>query len=125
MRILLAEDEAIQALQIADALRNDNNLVSIARDGEEAIAYLKSDTFDMLITDLDLPVKTGYDVIKYVREDLNNAEMPIIVETVLEREQVTFDEIAEIERLITKPFDIDKFVQSLQYVKRLIEQNKK
>ena len=55
LRILLVEDEALIRLATADMLSTMGHEVTEAGSGEAAIAALKQDEFDVLITDLSLP----------------------------------------------------------------------
>lgn len=49
-------------------IRDTGALVVTARDGEEALKYLLSERFDVLLTDLRMPVMDGFDLIAAVNE---------------------------------------------------------
>jgi CheY-like chemotaxis protein len=62
-RLLLVEDDTVARLQMARAIRETGATVVTARDGEEALRYLLQQRFDVLLTDLRMPVMDGFDLI--------------------------------------------------------------
>jgi CheY-like chemotaxis protein len=81
MRVLLAEDEALIALSLADLLEAEGYEVAIAADGLEALAQARrlDGAFDVLVTDLNMPQMTGDDLIRALRVD--RPALPVIVVT--------------------------------------------
>jgi two-component system, OmpR family, alkaline phosphatase synthesis response regulator PhoP len=67
-RILLIEDEPGLALTVSDLLALDGYQVESAPDGESGLARAVEGTFDLLILDVMLPRKTGYDVCREIRQ---------------------------------------------------------
>lgn len=63
-RILLVEDHAPTRMVMSRLIRDTGAQVITARDGEEALRYLLHDRFDVLLTDLHMPHKDGFDLIK-------------------------------------------------------------
>jgi len=57
--ILLVEDEAALAAAVTEALRDVGYLVERAADGEEALAKVKEQSFDMVVCDLKMPRLDG------------------------------------------------------------------
>jgi CheY-like chemotaxis protein len=69
VRILLAEDEVLVRLMLADALRSQGFQVFEAANADDALAILRSMRVDVVISDLHMRVKEdGVLVAKYVRE---------------------------------------------------------
>lgn len=69
-RILLAEDNAFEARLIIGALSQLGlREVTHVRDGESAIALVRADgvPFDLVISDWNMPVRTGLDLLQHVR----------------------------------------------------------
>ncbi len=67
MRILVIEDEKKVAKFLEQGLREEKYDVDVAYDGEEGIARALAETYDLIITDLMMPKKSGIEVIKEVR----------------------------------------------------------
>jgi len=59
MRILVAENDPVQAVAIKNALRPLSRHITIAGDGEEALRYLGSEKFDVIVIDWNLPKMNG------------------------------------------------------------------
>ena len=67
MRILVIEDERDLNLLIKKRLKDEGYSVDSAYDGEEAIDYLKSADYDLLIVDIMMPKKDGLSLISELR----------------------------------------------------------
>ena len=78
-RILIVEDEPSLALALEDDLRTDGYIVEVARDGEAGAQLAMSQPFDLMILDLMLPKKDGFDVCQAVRRA--GIETPILMLT--------------------------------------------
>ena len=67
MRMLLVEDEPRVAHFIARGLREQSYAVDIAADGEEALYHVSINEYDLIILDVMLPLKDGFQVCREVR----------------------------------------------------------
>src|SRR3954454_5346102 len=77
LRILLAEDEALAALVVGDALTDMGHAVVHAADGEAALGLAGAPPFDMLVTDLAMPRLSGLDLIPLLRAE--RPDLPVVV----------------------------------------------
>ena len=68
MKVLLVEDEKVLSYTIADSLKDEYE-VDQAFDGLEAEFAAKQDIYDVIILDLMLPEKDGYQVLESIRKD--------------------------------------------------------
>jgi DNA-binding response OmpR family regulator len=66
-RVLIVDDDAAIRSFLFDALNGAGYLTHLAEDGEEGWEALRSDRFDALITDHEMPRLTGLDLIRRVR----------------------------------------------------------
>lgn len=103
--ILLVEDESDLAAVIVDRLRASGYAVTAVADGETALVCLGQGAFDLVILDLMLPGRTGFDVCREIRRQGN--EVPVLMVTA--RTQIA-DKILGLrlgaDDYLTKPFDI-------------------
>src|SRR5206468_6414722 len=76
MRILVIEDEKKTAGFHAKGLREAGFAVEIARDGETGLEKARATKFDLLIVDIMLPNKDGWEVVAGLRRD--GARTPIL-----------------------------------------------
>jgi DNA-binding NtrC family response regulator len=124
-RLLIAEDEPILRITVADALRKEGWEVSVAADGAEALASFERQLHDVVLTDLLMPRMDGIELLKRVKA-LRPGTTVLIVTA-----HGTVDTAVEAMRLgaadfITKPFSIAQLLVRLENVcsfRQLKEQN--
>ncbi len=78
-RILVADDDDAIRLTMSDILSKDGCIVDVASDGEEAVAMLDKQPYDLLLSDIKMPKLDGYQIYSHVREKLPN--LPVILMT--------------------------------------------
>jgi two-component system alkaline phosphatase synthesis response regulator PhoP len=103
--ILLVEDEPGLVLTIADRLRSEGYRVATASDGEEGFERASTEPFDLMILDVMLPRKSGFDVCRDLREQ--GFSVPILM---LTARGITADKVLGLkigaDDYLTKPFDM-------------------
>ena len=78
MRLLVVEDEKALCESIAKGLRLDGYEVDTAFDGEEAMEIISTDSYDLIILDLNLPGMDGLDILKNMRASDNETNVLIL-----------------------------------------------
>jgi len=86
-KILLVEDDRLLAEAYKDGIERAGFGVVVANDGEEGLKMLESEKPDLVLLDLIMPVKNGYEFLKQVKFGIKFKEMPVIVLTVLNDEK--------------------------------------
>lgn len=103
-RVLVVDDEKLIVKGIRFSLEQDGMQVDCAYDGEEALAYAKENTYDIILLDVMLPKMNGFEVCQQIREF---SGVPIIM---LTAKGDDMDKILGLEYgaddYITKPFNI-------------------
>ncbi|OPX55881.1 PAS domain S-box-containing protein [Oceanospirillum multiglobuliferum] len=79
--VLLAEDNLINQQVACELLQRLGLEVTVANNGWEALEYLKSQHFDLLLCDIQMPVLDGYQTAKAIREELQLLDFPIVAIT--------------------------------------------
>lgn len=74
--ILIVDDEEVMRDFLQDVLDSFN--VEIACDGEEAISMLEEKEYDLIITDMKMPGKSGEDVVHFAKEKYPDSKIIII-----------------------------------------------
>lgn len=64
-KVLVVEDHAPTRLAMTKLIRQTGADVTSARDGEEALGYLLTQRFDILLTDLRMPVMDGFELVHH------------------------------------------------------------
>jgi len=67
-RILLVEDEPGLTLVLSDVLRSEGYAIETAQDGERGFQLAAAEYFDLLILDVGLPKKNGFDLLRDLRQ---------------------------------------------------------
>ncbi len=82
LKVLLVEDNDINRL-VAHGLLTEVAQVklTVATHGQEALDCLTHDTFDLVLTDIQMPVMDGYEVARHIRSQPQWAHLPIIAMT--------------------------------------------
>jgi CheY-like chemotaxis protein len=78
-QILVADDDPNIRTTISDVLRKYHATVTIAPNGAEAISLIEHQEFDLIISDIKMPDKTGYDVVAVARK--HSQTLPVILMT--------------------------------------------
>jgi CheY-like chemotaxis protein len=76
---LIAEDEEINYLFLEEALKHTSVKILRACNGEEAVLLFKSNAIDLVLMDIKMPKKNGYDAKTAIKEI--NSTVPIIAQT--------------------------------------------
>lgn len=83
-KILFIEDEESLQKTMKEMLERNGYSVISAMDGENGILFAKNEKPDLILLDLILPKKDGFEVLKDLKEDSNTDAIPVIVLTNLE-----------------------------------------
>jgi CheY-like chemotaxis protein len=86
-------------------------------DGEEAIRRASADRPDVLVLDLMMPIKDGFDVIEAIRKDERLKDLAIVVNTALPPKSLPERErglLSGVVAHITKPFDYKEFLAKVR-----------
>lgn len=78
-RILYVEDEDFFAKTLSRSLEHLGCEVVVAKDGEEGLAYIQKERFDLILLDLLLPKVDGFEVLRILREDPATKTLPVVV----------------------------------------------
>lgn len=78
-RVLVADDEDIIRETISDVLGRKGAVTVAARDGHEAVALVRREQFDLVLSDIKMPGKNGYEVFAAARE--SHGQTPVILIT--------------------------------------------
>ncbi len=107
-RVLIVEDEAAIRLALSGLLRREGYDVEQADSGEPAIARLRTDAFDLVLTDLALGAgASGMDVLRAVKEF--QPDTPVVMITAHGSEKIAVEAMkAGASDYVPKPFDNDE-----------------
>ncbi len=112
IQILLTDDAPLNRYVGGEMIKNMGGNVSFASTGEGAIAQLQQRSFDVILMDISLPGKDGFEVSRWVRAHGLNPNIPIIALTSydLSRLKQEYQE-AGINSFLSKPFAYQELYQ--------------
>ncbi len=82
--ILVAEDSITIRSMLRNFLETAGYTIKTAVDGQEAYGFLQEEKFDLVVSDIEMPHMTGFELTAKIREDKNLADMPVVLVTALE-----------------------------------------
>jgi CheY-like chemotaxis protein len=80
-RILIVDDKATSRELLRIVLEKQGYAVLEADDGEKALQKARIDNPDLILLDLQMPIRNGYEVLRELRQDPRYAALPIIAIT--------------------------------------------
>jgi CheY-like chemotaxis protein len=124
--VLLVDDDPGDALLVREAFEDHKvgNMLSVVSDGVEALRYVRGEDGyanatrpDLILLDLNLPRKSGIEVLAEIKGDPRLASIPVVVLTTSEAEE----DIVRAYKLhanayITKPVDFEQFSQIVHQI---------
>ncbi len=117
IRILVAEDDANIRTGLVDTLESEGYQVTPANDGHQASELFSSHNYDLVILDIMMPGKSGYDVCRDIRTQ--NQQIPVIMLTAKGEE---IDKVVGLQLgaddYITKPFGVHELLARIAAVLR-------
>jgi CheY-like chemotaxis protein len=126
IQILMVEDNPDDIDLIMEALKDAkvNNILSPAKDGEEAIAYLRgaggfrqAPRPDLILLDLHLPKKNGWDVLREIKNDPNLKRIPVVILTASQTEEDILQSYnLHANCYISKPVDFNQFLKAARSI---------
>jgi two-component system, chemotaxis family, response regulator Rcp1 len=128
IQILLVEDQPSDVRLTKEILADGKvaNDVSVATDGEQAMAFLRrqgefagSPMPDLVLLDLNLPRMDGREVLAEIKSDPGLMRVPVIVLTTSSAERDVLDAYEHrANAYVTKPIDLDEFVSAVASIEQ-------
>jgi CheY-like chemotaxis protein len=111
LRILIVEDSAPARLAMSRMMREAGAEVITARDGEEGLGYLLTQRFDVLLTDLRMPVMDGFELLSHCHKlpDSHRPSRIIAISGEYEASALRGQPV----QFMAKPFNIDALLEMI------------
>ena len=117
MKVLLIEDEEGLVLTLTDRLQSEGFDVKSATDGDTGLNFALSENFDLIILDVMLPRKNGYDVCRDLRRE--GIDTPVLM---LTAKGETIDKVLGLklgaDDYLTKPFEVIELLARIEALLR-------
>jgi len=117
MKILVVDDESTIADILVESFEDEGAQAKALYSGNQAIKYLKSNSVDLILSDIKMPDGTGIDLLEYVTESKNSAALMFMTGY----SEFSSDELISkgAIKVFTKPIDFDNVVDEIiGYIKK-------
>ncbi len=110
MKILYAEDDIMMQKIVVHSLIRLGYEVTTVDDGLEALDVIQSEAYDLIILDLFMPKRSGFEVVEQMREELNISTPVLIISRSHLDESINKAYTAGANDFIVKPFMPEELV---------------
>ena len=121
-RILIVEDEPDIALGLEEDLTRHGNEVEVVRDGEAAVRRGRDQTWDVILLDVMLPYRDGFEVCRELRRGRINTPIIMLTAKTQEAEKILGLELGA-DDYVTKPFSNNELRARIAAVRRRFTQD--
>ncbi|MEZ5537802.1 MAG: response regulator [Thiolinea sp.] len=112
--VLIADDEPNILISLEYLMKREGYRVVVARDGQEALQAIRHESPDLVLLDVMMPHKTGFDVCQEVRADAGLQNMLIIMLTAKGRDtDIAKGKALGANDYVIKPFSTRELVQKV------------
>lgn len=113
MNILIADDDYLCRFLLSEYIKKLEHSVTITTGGQELIDTYKKDVYDLIITDICMPVVTGIDAAKHIRNIDKN--VVIVASSSCDNDELQIDETFN--AVLPKPVRYNDLVRLLDILK--------
>ncbi len=119
MKILIVDDEPNIVMPLEFLMRKQGHDVRVASDGEEALRAVEADPPDLVLLDVMLPKRSGYEVCQTLRERPGGERLRIVMLTAKGREvEQAKGRAVGADAYVTKPFSTRELVAQVEQLLR-------
>jgi CheY-like chemotaxis protein len=117
MNILLVDDEPHYLLLLGDFLRNQGWTVLTAENGEDALGKLREHRFEIVISDIYMPILNGIGLLKAMRELNGHSDTPFIfVSAYADSSTLATLDLSDDVKYLSKSVSPSKLKEWIQYL---------
>jgi two-component system chemotaxis sensor kinase CheA len=80
-KILVVDDTLTARILLKNIFESAGFTITLANDGMEALEALKTEQFDLVVTDTEMPLLNGFELTEKIRQDARLTEPPVIIVT--------------------------------------------
>ena len=114
-KILIADDEQNIVISLEFLMKREGYEVSIANDGEEAVARIRAELPDLVLLDVMMPKKSGFEVCQEIKADPALQSVRILMLTAKGRDTEVAKGLAlGADAYMTKPFSTKELVERVR-----------
>ncbi|KYF68238.1 response regulator [Sorangium cellulosum] len=113
--VLVVDDESDLLACIEGLLEDEGYSVVTCPDGKAALDYLREARPDVALVDLMMPIMSGFDLVRAVKEERRLDGMPIVIMSAVEQRQELLQKLGDrVHAVLKKPFTADKLLGTVR-----------
>ena len=83
-KLLIVDDNKVNRLLLARSLAQQGHKVSAAENGRQALEMIKTENFDIILSDIEMPVMDGFQLLAELKADVHLRDLPVIMTSALD-----------------------------------------
>ena len=116
-RILIADDEENIVISLEFLMKREGFEVLVAQDGEQAVEMIRAERPDLVLLDVMMPKKSGFEVCQEIKSDPELSSVKILMLTAKGRETEVAKGLAlGADSYVTKPFSTKELVEQIRNI---------
>ncbi len=116
-KILVVDDLAVHRNQAKSILEKYGFLIDTAEDGIDALYKLSKCSYDVIITDIEMPNMNGFELLSKLKKTLEYIHIPVVVLSSRDKDKdIRRAKKLKADYYITKPITNDEFLNALSVV---------
>ncbi|MEK2606726.1 response regulator transcription factor [Burkholderia arboris] len=125
MRILVVEDDPVQAEEVQNALASFSHMIKVVVNGEQALRFLRAESVDAVVLDWHLPNMTGIEVLNWIRTRADVEYGVLFLTSRVEELDVVRALEAGADDYLSKPFRAEELAARVNALLRRVARNVK
>ena len=113
-RILLVEDSATQAVFTRSVLESAGHTVEVARNGRDGLTAARNGPFDIVITDVRMPLLDGFDLCRSLKDEFAGRLPVVLLTSVTDAQDVVRTLEAGADNFVGKPFQPSVLLERIE-----------
>ncbi|HCV43734.1 MAG TPA: hypothetical protein DGH68_09650 [Bacteroidetes bacterium] len=114
-KILVVDDEDALRTVLSGELVSEGYDVGTASDGDEAIANLQKEKFDLILLDIKMPRMNGFEVLKFVKEKFPKTKVVMLTGFADLKNAIESKKLGA-EDFVSKPYDLVDLLTTIERV---------
>lgn len=114
LKILIVDDIYTNRLLLSELIKSIGHDPIQAENGKQAIELLESESIDLVLMDIEMPVMNGLEAIRYIRNEMVSPKNLItVIALTAHNPSLFFEDFkdAGFDELLTKPYSLNKIVE--------------
>ena len=83
-KLLVIDDNKVNRMVLSQSLKQQGHIVETAEDGKEGLEKIRTQAYDLILLDIEMPEMDGFQVLEACLNDLDLRQIPIIMTSAMD-----------------------------------------